>query len=381
MEIIQYAQEHHAFRKRLRGFLNQEATPHADQWEQDGIVPKSVWQKMGRQGFLCMDVDPKYGGLGGDFRYSLIVAEELARTNQTGLIAGLHTDVVVPYISSFASEAVKAKYLPGCVKGNIITAIAMSEPGAGSDLAGITTTAVEDGDEVIISGSKTFISNGINADLFVVAARDPETENPYEAISLYLVEGHAPGFTRGRKLEKMGFRSQDTAELFFSKCRIAKANRLGQKGMGFYMLMEKLQQERLATAAAAVPGAELILERTIEYCKQTTDAAGKPLAKNQAVQFALVEMSTEVRLGRTFLDKLVMDHVEGKEIIVETAMAKYWTSEMVTRVADRCLDLFGPEGMLESCPIVRGWRDVRVLSIFAGTNEIMKGIAAKFMGL
>jgi len=380
MEILQYTEEHKKFRKRLRTFLQKEVIPYADQWEADGIVPKRIWRKMGRNGFLCMGVAEEYGGLGGDFRYSTILADEMARTNQTGLCAMLHTDVVVPYIESFGSEEIKKKYLPGCVTGDIITAVAMTEPGAGSDLASLSTTAVEDGDEVVISGSKTFISNGINADLVIVAARDPGGDNPYQALSLYIVEDGTPGFNRGRKLDKMGFRSQDTAELFFSNCRIPKSNILGEKGQGFMMLMDKLQQERLATAIAAVPAAELILALTVEHCK-TTKVSGKPLSKNQSVRFALVEMSTEVKLGRTFVDKLVMEHVEGKEVIVETSMAKYWTTEMVRRVADRCLDLYGDHATLENCPIVRGWRDIRVLSIFAGTNEIMKEIAAKFMGL
>ncbi len=380
MDIIQYSKEQKEFRKRLREFLAKEVTPYADQWEADGIVPRNIWKKMGQNGFLCMNVAPEYGGLGGDYRYSVILADEMARTNQAGLTARLHSDVVVPYIETFGSEEIKKKYLPGCVSGDIITAIAMTEPDAGSDLAGMCTSVVEDGDDVFISGSKIFISNGINADLIVLAARDQEVDNAYQAISLYLVEDGTPGFNKGRKLDKMGFRSQDTAELLFSNCRIPKTNRLGKKGMGFLMLMEKLQQERLAVAIAAVPAAEFILELTIDHCKKTS-VSGKPLVENQSVQFALVEMTTEVKLGRTFVDKLVMDHIEGREIIVETSMAKYWTTEMANRVANRCMDLFGESAVLEKCPIVRGWRDVRVLSIFAGTNEIMKAIAAKFMGL
>ena len=380
MDIIQYSKEQKEFRKRLREFLAKEVTPYADQWEADGIVPRNIWKKMGQNGFLCMNVAPEYGGLGGDYRYSVILADEMAKTNQAGLTARLHSDVVVPYIETFGSEEIKKKYLPGCVSGDIITAIAMTEPDAGSDLAGMCTSAVEDGDDVFISGSKIFISNGINADLIVLAARDQEVGNAYQAISLYLVEDGTPGFNKGRKLDKMGFRSQDTAELLFSNCRIPKTNRLGKKGMGFLMLMEKLQQERLAVAIAAVPAAEFILELTIDHCKKTS-VSGKPLVENQSVQFALVEMTTEVKLGRTFVDKLVMDHIEGREIIVETSMAKYWTTEMANRVANRCMDLFGESAVLEKCPIVRGWRDVRVLSIFAGTNEIMKAIAAKFMGL
>ena len=380
MDIIQYSKEQKEFRKRLREFLAKEITPYADQWEADGIVPRNIWKKMGQNGFLCMNVAPEYGGLGVDYRYSVILADEMARTNQAGLTARLHSDVVVPYIETFGSEEIKKKYLPGCVSGDIITAIAMTEPDAGSDLAGMCTSVVEDGDDVFISGSKIFISNGINADLIVLAARDQEVDNAYQAISLYLVEDGTPGFNKGRKLDKMGFRSQDTAELLFSNCRIPKTNRLGKKGMGFLMLMEKLQQERLAVAIAAVPAAEFILELTIDHCKKTS-VSGKPLVENQSVQFALVEMTTEVKLGRTFVDKLVMDHIEGREIIVETSMAKYWTTEMANRVANRCMDLFGESAVLEKCPIVRGWRDVRVLSIFAGTNEIMKAIAAKFMGL
>jgi acyl-CoA dehydrogenase len=380
MEILVYTEAHNQFRDRLRAFLAAEVTPFADRWEEEKIVPKSVWQKMGQSGFLCTDVAPEYGGMGGDFLYSLIVAEELTRTWQTGLATPLHSDIVVPYISSFASEKLKQKYLPGCVSGDIVSAVAMTEPGAGSDLAGMTTAAVEEGTEVVLDGSKTFISNGLNADLVVVAARDPAVENPYEALSLYLVESGTPGFTRGRHLEKMGMWSQDTAELFFSKCRIPKENRIGEKGMGFLMLMDKLQQERLVCAIMAVTGAERILEWITDYCKQTA-GSGKPLSKSQAVKFALVEMTTDVKLGRTFVEKLIADHMEKKQIIVETSMAKYWTTEMLNRLANRALDFCGDFAMSEKCPIVRAWRDAKIMTIFAGTNEIMKNIAAKFMGL
>lgn len=380
MDILNYTDDHIEFRNRLRAFLEKEVTPFADQWEKDGIVPKSAWKKMGQGGFLCMDVPVEYGGMGGDFLYALIAAEEMTKTWITGLATPLHSDIVVPYISSFGSEEIKKKYLPGCVSGDIVTAVAMTEAGAGSDLASIATTAVEEGEEVVIDGSKTFISNGLNADLVVVAAKDPAVENPYEALSLYVVESQTPGFSTGRHLEKMGMWSQDTAELFFSKCRIPKKNRLSEKGMGFLMLMDKLQQERLVCAIMGVTGAERIVEWTMDYCKQTT-VSGKPLSKSQAVQFALVEMSTDVKLGRTFVEKLVADHIEKKEIIIETSMAKYWTSEMLNRVANRALDLCGDFGTLEKCRIVRAWRDAKILTIFAGTNEVMKNIAAKFMGL
>ncbi len=380
MDILTYTPEHDEFRQRLRIFCETEVTPYVDQWEADRIVPKSAWRKMGQGGFLCPGVEPTYGGLGGDFRYSVIVAEELARTAHTGLAAGLHSDVVVPYIDTYGSEAVKRRYLPRCVSGECITAIGMTEPDAGSDLAGMKTTAVEEGDTVIVNGSKTFISNGINCDLLVIAAKDPAVENKYEAMSLYVIEDGTPGFTRGRKLDKMGWHSQDTAELFFSNCRIPVGHRLGEKGMGFLMLMEKLQQERLTCAVGAVCGAEGILAWTVDFCRKT-NRGGRPMAKSQAVQFELVEMAADVKVGRTFVEKLVADHIEKKNIVVETAMAKFWTTDLANRTADRALSILGDFGTAESCPIVRAWRDVRVMSIFAGTNEIMKGIAAKFMGL
>ncbi|MDA8141261.1 MAG: acyl-CoA dehydrogenase family protein [Desulfobacteraceae bacterium] len=380
MEILTYTDAHHDFRKRLRFFCDTEVLPYVNQWEEEHIVPKEVWRKMGRGGFLCPTVAKEYGGLGGDFRYSLIVAEEISRTLQTGLAATLHSDVVVPYIESFGSEAIKKKYLPGCVSGDIVTALAMTEPDAGSDVAGMQTTAVEQGDSVTLNGSKIFISNGVNCDLVVVAAKDPAEANKHQAVSLYVVEAGTPGFAKGTQLKKMGWHSQDTAELFFSNCRIPKANRLGDKGGGFFLLMDKLQQERLACAVGAVTAAERIIEYTIDYCKRT-QRDGKPLTRSQAVQFALVEMSAEVKLGRTFMEKLVADHIEKKSIVVEVSMAKFWCTDMVHRLASRSLDLMGQYGMLEACPMVRGFRDTKVMAIFAGTNEIMKGIAAKFMGL
>jgi len=380
MDIIQYTEEHRIFRAAARKFFEKEVIPNIDAWEEAGRVPKSIWRKMGEQGFLCMDVPEKYGGLGADFLYSVILTEELGRTGNTGLATPLHSDIVVPYITSFASEELKKKYLPGCISGELITAVAMTEPNAGSDLAAIRTTAVEDGDDIVINGQKTFISNGLNCGLVVVATRDPSTENPYQAIDLYLVEEGTPGFERGKKIKKVGWHSQDTAELFFSDCRIPKENRLGQKGGGFMMLMEKLQQERLMCCIIAVAAAERMLEMTIKYCRDRT-AFGRPISKFQNTQFKIVEMATEIRLGRTFTDKLIVDHIEGANVVVNVSMDKYWTSEMAMRVADGCVQLHGGYGYCEEYPIARAWRDARVLSIFAGTSEIMKGIAAKFMGL
>jgi acyl-CoA dehydrogenase len=380
MEILQYTDEHRMFRDALRRFLAKEITPHVEEWEEAGIVPREAWKKMGEQGFLAMSVPEEYGGLSADFLYSVIVTEEMVRTNHSGLAASLHTDIIVPYIVSFATEEQKHKYLPGCISGDIITAIAMTEPNTGSDLAAIKTTAVESGDDVIINGQKTFISNGINCDLLVLAARDPGEENPHAAVDLFLVEASTHGFEKGKRIKKVGWHSQDTAELYFTDCRIPKANRLGEKGSGFLKLMLKLQQERLVCAIGAVAAAEYMLEMTIKYCKERT-AFGRPLTKFQNTQFEIVEMATETRLGRTFVDKLIADHTEGKEIVVDVSMAKYWTTEMASRVADRCMQLFGGYGYCEEYPIARAWRDIRVTRIFAGTNEIMKTIAARFMGL
>jgi acyl-CoA dehydrogenase len=318
--------------------------------------------------------------MGGDFLYSVIAIEEMTRTNQYGLDAFLHSDIVVPYLESFGTEEQKKKYLPGCVSGEIITAVAMTEPDVGSDLAAMTTTAVEEGDEVVINGSKTFISNGVICDLAIVAAKDTSIGNPYEAISLYLVEAGNPGFKKGKPLSKLGVHSQDTTELFFSNCRIPKENRMGEKGTGFINLMEKLQQERLLVAILAKTMAEIILEWTLEYLRNKS-GSGTSEKISQTTQFALAEMTTEVTLGRVFLDKLIADHMEGRSIVTETSMAKYWNTEMANRVANRCLDLIGDFAMLEACPVVRTFRDVRVTPIFAGTNEIMKIIIAKSIGL
>ncbi len=380
MEILPYTEEHRIFRNSVRKFYEKEVTPYVDQWEEDGIVPRSAWKKMGDQGFLCMQVPEAYGGVGVDFLYSVILMEELARTNHFGLAAFLHSDIVVPYIMSYGSEEQKQRYLPGCVSGDLITAIAMTEPNTGSDLAAIRTSAREDADQVVLNGQKTFISNGIICDLAIVAARDPSVEDPHRAVDLYLVEADTLGFEKGRKLKKIGWHSQDTAELFFNDCRIPKSNRLGPKGGGFRMLMEKLQQERLVCAVGAVALAELVLERTIHYCQERT-AFGRPISKFQHSQFKIVEMATEVKLGRTFLDKLIAEHMEGKDVVVEVSMAKYWTTDMAMRVADGCLQLHGGYGYCEEYPVARAWRDVRVMSIFAGTNEIMKTVIARRMGL
>ncbi len=380
MGILNYTREHTEFRQKLQNFIQEEIVPYADQWEKDKITPKEIWQKMGQAGFLSTSVAKEYGGHGKDFLYSVIVSEEMIKSGQSGLAAGLHSDIVVPYIESFGSEEIKKRLLPGCVSGDIITAIAMTEPGAGSDVASIETSAVEDGDEVIINGTKTFISNGINCGLVVVAAKDPSVENKHESVSLYIVEDGTPGFTRGRHLEKMGMYSQDTAELFFSDCRIPKGNMLGTKGEGFLMLMQKLQQERLVASVSNVFGAEIMLEEVIKFVKQN-EVDGKPLSKKQAVKFTLAEMATEIRLNRALLDETIRGHMAGENVIAETMMTKWASSEMGNLWADRILDLFGEYGILEDNQMVRVFRDIRITTIFAGTTEIMKTIIAQSMGL
>jgi len=380
MNIIPYTAEHNIFRESLRKFLDKEIVSHVEEWEEAGIVPRSIWKKMGEQGFLGTAVPEEYGGAGCDFLYSVIVGEEMVRANFSGLTASLHSDIIVPYITTFGSEAQKQKYLPGCVTGDIITAVAMTEPNTGSDLAAMKTTAVEDGDDIILNGQKTFISNGINCDLCVVAAKDPACSDPHKAVDLYLVEAGTPGFEKGRQIKKIGWHSQDTSELYFTDCRIPRSNRLGEKGTGFLNLMLKLQQERLVCAIGAMAAAEFMLEITVKYCKERT-VFGKPISKFQVNQFAIVEMATEIKLGRTFVDKLIMDHMEGLNVVIETSMAKYWITDMANKVADRCLQLHGGYGYCDEYGISRAWRDIRVTRIFAGTNEIMKVIIARFMGL
>jgi len=380
MDLIPYAEEHRIFRDSFRKFLRQEIVPHIEAWEDAGIVPRDVWTKMGRAGFLCTAVPEQYGGVGADFLHAVIIIEELANCNFSGLGIRLHSDVVTPYLLDYATEEQKRKYLPRCVSGELITAIGMSEPNTGSDLAAIRTTAVQQGDEFILNGQKTFISNGVNCDLIVLAARDPAEPDPHRAIDLYLVEVGTPGFEKGRLLKKVGWHAQDTAELFFSDCRVPSENRLGEKGTGFKKMMSHLQPERLVIAIWAVAAAEFMLKETIAYVKNR-EVFGKPVARYQNTQFEIAEMATEIKLGRNHVDKLIMEHMAGENIMTDVSMAKYWTTEMAFRVADRCMQLFGGYGYCEEYPIARAWRDIRVNRILGGTNEIMKVVIAKNLGL
>lgn len=376
-----FKEEHNIFRDAFRKYAAKEIQPNLEKWEENGIVPRDAWKKMGGNGFLCPWLDEKYGGMGAGFEYSIVILEELAWIGCNGLLPGLHSDVVVPYIYNFGSEEQRMRWLPGCASGDIVTAIAMTEPNTGSDVAAIRTTAVRDGDHYVVNGQKTFISNGILNDLAVVAVKtDPRAEPAFKGISLLCVEDGTPGYNKGRKLHKMGFSSQDTAELSFEDCRVPAANLLGEEGRGFYYLMAKLQQERLVTCISAQTMAEAMVEMTIRYCRERT-VFGKPVSSYQANTFRIVEMATEVELGRAFLDGLLEDHLAGKEIVKKVSMAKAWICEMANRVAYGCLQLHGGYGYMEEYPICRFARDIRVFPIFAGTTEVMKVIVGRMMGL
>lgn len=381
MDRTLFSEEHELFRKSFRKFLEREVVPHQDRWRAQGIVDRDAWRKAGAEGFLCPWMEEAYGGAGGDFLHSVVIMEELAKVYESGFALSLHSDVIVPYLHTFGDDEQKKRWLPGCASGELVTAIAMTEPGSGSDLAAIATTARRDGDDYVLNGSKTFISNGILCDLCIVAAR---TENapgePHRSLSLFVVEANRPGFQKGKKLAKMGMASQDTSELHFEDCRVPAANRLGEEGAGFFMLMQKLQQERLVVAIGAQAGAEQVLADTIAYT-QERKAFGKPISKFQNTQFKLVECATECEVGRAFLDKLVAEHAKGKYLVKECSMAKLWQTEMSQRVIDTCLQFFGGYGYMLEYPVTRAFMDARVQRIFAGTNEIMKVIVAKQMGL
>lgn len=381
MSHLYLSDEHEMFRRALRRFLDKEAAPHFEQWERDRLIPREFWRKMGSQGYLCPSVSEAFGGAAVDFSYSVVINEELERIG-SGLVGiGLHNDIVVPYLDTYGTDDQKQRWLPGCVRGDIITAIAMTEPGAGSDLAGIRTTAVRDGDAYIINGQKTFITNGIQSDLVIVVCKtDVHATPPHKGFSLLVVERDDHGFSRGRKLEKIGQHSQDTAELFFEDCRVPASHLLGTEGEGFRYLMEKLQQERLLVAIAAQIAAEESLRITIDYVKKRT-AFGQPISKFQNTRFKIAEMATNVEISRAFLNQLIASHIAGEEVVTKVSMAKWWVSDMAKDVIGECMQLHGGYGYVEEYEIARRYRDIPVMSIYAGTNEIMKTIIAKNLGL
>jgi acyl-CoA dehydrogenase len=381
MDRTLFSADHDTFRQSFRQFIDREIRPHQERWRAQGQVDRETWRKAGAQGFLCPWLDEQHGGPGGDFLCSVIVMEELARAYESGFAMSLHSDIVVPYLYSFGTDDQKQRWLAGTASGELVTALGMTEPGTGSDLAAIATTAVRDGDDYVINGQKTFISNGQLCDLVVVAAKtDPDPANAHKGISMLVVEAGRKGFVKGKKLHKMGMASQDTSELFFEDCRVPAANRLGPEGGGFMMMMQKLQQERLCVAIGAVAGAEQVLEDTIVYTKERK-AFGKPISKFQNTQFKLVECLAKVEVGRAYVDKVIAGHIAGKHLVKECSMGKLWQTEMLGQVADACLQLFGGYGYMLEYPVTRAYMDARVQRIYAGTNEIMKVIIAKQMGL
>ncbi|MBC8072547.1 MAG: acyl-CoA dehydrogenase family protein [Deltaproteobacteria bacterium] len=373
--------EHELFRTTVRRFIEREVVPHQARWREQGRVDRQTWRAAGEAGLLCPWLDERWGGPGGDLRHSIVVMEELALVHESGFALALHSDIIVPYIASFGSDAQRERWLPGCASGELVTAIAMTEPDTGSDLAAITTTAVRDGDSFVLNGAKTFISNGQLCDLCIVAAKTEQgSDDAHRAISLIVVEADRPGFVRGKQLEKMGLAAQDTSEMFFDDCRVPADNLLGPPGAGFMMLMQKLQQERLVVAVICQAEAEQVLRETIAYVQQR-HAFGRPLAKFQNTQFVLASCAAEVEAGRAFADRLVQEHIAGQPLVKECSMAKLWHSEMLGRVVDACLQLYGGYGYMLEYPIARAYMDARVQRIYAGTSEIMKLIIARQLGL
>jgi alkylation response protein AidB-like acyl-CoA dehydrogenase len=378
-----YEEDHEAFRASFRAFVEKEIAPHTAEWNAAGIVPRDLFTEAGRHGFLGMDVPERYGGGGvRDFRFNAVIGEELIRGADAGCGLGLtlHNDICLPYFLAYCTEEQKARWLPGIASGELITAIGMTEPGIGSDLASLSTTALRDGDSYIVNGAKTFITNGVNADLVVTAVKtDPGRR--HRGISLLVLERGMPGFTRGRNLDKLGQHAQDTAELSFADVRVPRENLLGpREGEGFRQLVANLPQERLSIAVGAVASARTALEQTLAYVKERR-AFGQPVGSFQNSRFVLAEIATEVDVAQHYLDDCVRALNAGELTAVDAAKVKWWTTELQGRVVDRCLQLHGGYGYMNEYPIARLYADNRVNRIYGGTSEIMKTIIAKDMGL
>ncbi|MCK5928799.1 acyl-CoA dehydrogenase family protein [Nocardioides sp. REDSEA-S30_B4] len=374
-----YEQEHEDFRAMARTFMEKEVAPHMEQWEKDGQVSRDLWLRAGEQGLLCFDVPEEFGGMGvQDFRYNAIVSEELSRIGASGPGFPVHTDIIVPYITSLGTDEQKQRWLPGLVSGELISAIAMTEPGAGSDLQGVKTSAVDKGDHYVLNGSKTFISNGIMSDLVIVVCRtDPDAG--HMGISLLVVERGMAGFERGRNLDKMGLKAQDTAELSFDNVEVPKANLLGKEGEGFIYLMQNLPQERISIGVQAVAAIEHVLDLCLSYAKER-EAFGKPIGKFQHNRFVLAEMATEAYVARTFINDCVMKLNAGQADPALASMAKWWTTELQAKVVDAGVQLHGGYGYMTEYPISRAYTDSRISRIYGGTTEIQKEIIGRTLG-
>jgi alkylation response protein AidB-like acyl-CoA dehydrogenase len=376
-----FDEEHEALAESYERFIRKEAVPNREQWERDGIMPREFYTRAGAHGFLGLAVPEEYGGPGvTDFRFNVVINEVTSRLGLAGLTAGiqLHNDVCLPYFLNYCTTEQRERWLPGLVTGELLSAIAMTEPGTGSDLAGIATTAIRQGDHYVVNGSKTFITSGINSDVIVTAVRtDPADAR---GISLLVVERDTPGFSRGRNLDKIGWHAQDTAELFFHEARVPAANLLGQEGQGLRYMAANLHQERLAIAVSAVAVSEAALQWTLDYVKGRK-AFGRPIGSFQHSRFVLAEMRTEVEIARIFIDHCVHALNQKRLTAEQGAMAKWWTTELQGRVVDACLQLHGGYGYMSEYPIARAYADARVTRIFGGTNEIMKEIIGKAEGL
>ncbi len=373
--------DHDIFRGTVEHFVEAEILPFHAQWSEDGKVDKAMFRAAGAQGLLGMAIPERYGGGGvDDFRYNAVIDEVVTTSGAaaSGVCITLHNDVCVPYFLSYANEEQRDRWFPGLASGHLMTAIAMTEPGTGSDLAAIATTAELDGDEYVVSGSKTFITSGINADLVIIVARTGP--DPHGGLTLLVLEDGMEGFEKGRNLDKMGMHAQDTAEMFFSDVRVPVANRLGSEGMGFMQLIGNLPQERLSIAVGAVAAAEAALALTIEYARERT-AFGRPIGRFQHNRFVLAELKTEVDIGRVFVDRLLGEHVAGALTIEQAAEAKWWTTEMLKRVVDAGVQMHGGYGYMMEYPIARAYLDARVQTIYGGTTEIMKEIIGRGLGL
>ncbi|MGB9698014.1 MAG: acyl-CoA dehydrogenase family protein [Thermodesulfobacteriota bacterium] len=378
-----FREEHNIFRQSVRTFLEKEVKPYLLEWRKNRQIPRSIWRRMGEQGFIGYWLDEKYGGVNADFLYSLVLIEEMHRAGAWELAAavGVHNDITMPYIDMLGTEEQKKRWLPKCCTGEYISAIGMTEPGAGSDLQAIRTYAIRDGDEYIINGQKTFITNGYYCDLIVLAVKtDLQVQPAYKGVSLIVVEDGTPGFIKSRKLEKMGLHASDTAELFFEDCRVPADNLLGKEGEGFGPMMRNLQQERLVSALGAVLSAERMLEITITYC-QTRSVFGQPISRHQHNAFKIVEMATEIEMAKNFTYHLVAEHLQKNDITKKVSMAKWYNAELANRVAYHCVQLHGGYGYMDEYEICRHALDVRMGSIAAGTTEVMKMIIARLMGL
>jgi len=374
-----FSPDHETFRDSVRRFMETEVKPHDERWQEQGYADRDVWLKAGANGFLCASMPEEYGGAGADKLYSVVLMEEQARANNSSLGWGLHSEIVAPYLLSYGSEALKKKYLPKMAAGEMIGAIAMSEPGAGSDLQSVKTTAMRKGDKYVVNGSKTFITNGWNCDLVIVVAKTDPAKGA-KGTSLVIVDGAMKGFTKGKRLKKMGLKGQDTAELFFDNVEVPAENLLGQENNGFIYLMQELPWERMQIAIAAAAKCEAALGWTIAYVNERK-AFGKPVASFQNTRFKLAEIATQVQVMRVFVDRCMALLLEKKLDTATASMAKYWATDMEGRVMDECLQLHGGYGFMWEFPISQAYVDARVQRIYGGTNEIMKEVISRSLGL